>query len=256
MHLPRKDDSADGAKAIILHVEVKVARPEEMCGVVVLVWRSSTDNYTDMCIQNQTDLPITVMQDGIRLDEELSRRKLFQICVAPMTSVPFGWADPDLDGFVNVVVGTCIDTENTTQRVVRLCMMHTGEMMRLSDGVMNRGRTHFGEVILSVLAMNGMRVLRITRPDRLGTIQHRAGDRAMDTSASSTTNSSLGKPPSASSTSSVTAKPLPYQWNFHLASFGVSLVVEKPSRKELFSMYIDDLTARYSCKETHEFTRI
>ena len=42
------------------------------------------------------------MQDGIRLDEELSRRKLFQICVAPMLTVPFGWADPDLDGFINV----------------------------------------------------------------------------------------------------------------------------------------------------------
>lgn len=254
LHLPRKDDSADGSKVIILHVEVKVARPEEMCGVVVLVWKSSTDNHTDMCIQNQTELPITVMQDGIRLDEELSRRKLFQICVAPMLTVPFGWADPDLDGFINVAIGTCIDSEDAAQRVVRLSMLQTGERIRLSDGVMNKDRSHFGEVILSVLAMNGMRVLRITRPDR-AVLTHRrssasagaagAADAAVSSTAHNDAPKSLAAPPVPAS-----AKPLPYQWNFTLASFGLSLVVEKPVRREFLSLYVDDMVAKYRCQET------
>ncbi len=61
------------------------------------------------------------MQDGIRLDEELSRRKLFQICVAPMLTVPFGWADPDLDGFINVA-GKCTEEHvKSTTLPIALC---------------------------------------------------------------------------------------------------------------------------------------
>ena len=58
----RRDDSSDGDKVIVLHVEVKVAR-RRSAAVWWWLWRSTVDNYSTMMIDNRTDLPITVMQD-------------------------------------------------------------------------------------------------------------------------------------------------------------------------------------------------
>ncbi len=157
--------------------------------------------------------------------------------------------------YLSSVVGTCIDSDDRAQRVVRLSMLHTGETMRLSDGVMTRDRAHFGEVILSVLAMNGMRVLRITRPERAASTMRRPSMSAQgaagagDVGVSVATDNSPRKSMAAPITPGA-AKSLPYQWNFTLASFGVSLVVEKPVRREFLSLYVDDLTAKYRSQET------
>ncbi len=133
-------------------------------------------------------------------------------------------------------------------------MLHTGEMMRLSDGVMTRDRSHFGEVILSVLAMDGMRVLRITRPERASLTMRRPSMSAQGAAGAgegvSVANDNSPRKSMATSSTPGAAKALPYQWNFTLASFGVSLVVEKPVRREFLSLYVDDLTAKYRSQET------
>ena len=72
---------ADGEKAIILHIEVKIAEPGENCSVTIVVWRASTQGSCDISVENTTDSYFTIMQDGIELDKELSDRNLFQVCL-------------------------------------------------------------------------------------------------------------------------------------------------------------------------------
>jgi len=234
LHLPRKDDSTAGADAIVLHVEVKVASPGEHCSVVILVWRATVESSTDLSIQNDTDCAITVMQAGVKLDRELSARRLFQICVAPFTSAPFGWADPDLISSVLVTVGTEFNSSvsrdgRTKQRQAEISMLKAGEQLRLPDNTGRQGRA--GEVVLSIIALNGGRVLRITRsskaPGKRGTPER------------SVTNAA---PAPGSSAAAAAAKG--FEINFFLSSFGISLVVEQPVRREFLSLYVDGLSVQ------------
>ncbi len=231
LHLPRKDDSTNGNDAIILHVEVKLASPGEHCSVVVLIWRASVESSTDISIHNETDCAVTVMQKGIELDKELSDRKMFQLCLAPFTIAPFGWADPDLESSVLVTVGTEIDNitlsgRNSRQRICEISLLKAGEQIRLPD---NTGRPGvLGEVVLSVSALNGARVLSITRPDK-----YQIPDYHGSISASSSKNNDNNNG------ADVTKG---YEINFFLSSFGISLVVEKPIRREFFSLYMDGIS--------------
>ena len=93
------------------------------------------------------------MQDNIELDAELSGRNLFQLCVPPRKSVPFGWADPDLDSTVLVCTGKVLDKGG--RGVARLSMLKAGEQLRVPNT--NGGR----DIVVSVVAKNGGRVLRI-----------------------------------------------------------------------------------------------
>ena len=245
LHLPRKDDSTAGSDAIVLHVEVKIAAPGEHCSVVILVWRATVESSTDLCIQNETDCPVTVMQAGIQLDKELSARRLFQLCVAPFCAAPFGWADPDLQASVYVVVGTEIQAAGTgtvsrdgrsKQRLAEISLLKAGEHLRLPD---NSGRQGLaGEVVLSVVAQNGGRVLRVSRwggGKRSGITPEKARR----------VNAYAGQPGTLVGSEPIKRQEeLGYEMNFYLASFGISLVLEKPVRRELLSLYVDGLSVQ------------
>ncbi len=243
LHLPRKDDSADGNKAIILHVEVRVSEPGENCSVTIVIWRARVESSCDISIENTTGAYVTVMQDGIELDRELSDRNLFQLCVSPFSSVPFGWADPDLDSTVLVGAGNKLDRSG--RGVVRLSMLKAGEKLRVPSAASAGG----SDVVVSVVAKNGRRVLRIAQNHtercelRASALQQAARSRLSDIERTeyilqpqgSTTNTNVVEPVAN------TAGPK-YEVNFFLSSFGLSVVVEKPTRREFLSLYVDGLS--------------
>jgi len=197
---------------------------------------ATMESSTDLSIQNDTDCAITVMQAGVKLDRELSARRLFQLCVAPFTSAPFGWADPDLLSTVLVTVGTEFNAGTsrdgrTKQRQAEISMLKAGEQLRLPDNTGRQGRA--GEVVLSVIALNGGRVLRITRSSK--TIGKRGTPERAVTNTGST--------PAAGSSAAIAANK-GFEINFFLSSFGLSLVVEKPVRREFLSVYVDGLSVQ------------
>lgn len=217
LHLPTNPSSAESG-GIVLHIEVKVAEPTDFCSIVVIVWRASVESSSDISIRNDTNAHVTVMQADISEDLDLSLResRLFEVCVAPGAWVPFGWADPDRDSNVLVTVGTTL--LGPRKRIAKVSMLKAGELLRLPD---NSGRSGpAGEVILSVLAENGGRVLRISRR----TSEEYALQRAPIS-------------PQAAADG--------YAIHFFLTSLGVSLVVDKPIRREFLSLYVDGMEGRF-----------
>ena len=226
LHLPRRSSvDASGASeegALVLHIEVKVAEPGELCSIVMIVWRASVESASDISIRNETNAHVTIMQADLDLDQELLNSRLFEVCVAPGAWVPFGWADPDRESNVLVTVGTTL--QGPRKRIAKVSMLKAGELMRLPD---NSGRSGAaGEVVLSVLAENGGRILRISR--------HSGDEYALYGTNTSLLRAITG--PGAA---------LGYAFNFSLASLGVSLIVEKPVRREFLSLYVDNMDFRY-----------
>ena len=113
--------------------------------------------------------------------------------------------------------------------------LKAGEQLRLPD---NSGRIGSqGEVVLSVLAEGGGRVLRIARSTDVLSL---SSSRSVSSSDMASTSGGSGVREEEAVRS--------FGLSFSLASFGVSLVVEKPVRREFLSLYIDGLEGRVKTK--------
>lgn len=225
LHLPRRGrgghghDGGDGeGEGCVVHVEVKIAEPSEHCSVVVVVWRASVLS-TALAVSNDSDMYITVRQADIDFESK-GLGGLFEIQVPPGQCIPFGWADPDTGSHILVALGPTI---TGAVRVGKVSFLKAGEVTKLSD---NKG----GVLLLSVAAEGGGRKLRVTyeQPD-LG-----RGIAFMDRDTEAGLKSSIGKSRSAEGEAEVEvegASPPRYSLSISLASFGLSLVLEKPIRR-------------------------
>jgi hypothetical protein len=209
---------------LVICVEVKVAEPADNCSVVVVIWQAAVETSTALAIRNDSDVHVTVSQAD--MDSHIAVGGLFDICVGPAVCVPFGWADPDGSDDILVTVGTCMAG---AVRVARINFLKAGHAVCLSDNSGREGPS--GKLILSVVAEGGGRVLRVTRSST-----------AVDLTAvnSSKTIDSEGR--------EVKEDIKSFGLSFNLASFGLSLVVEKPVRREFLSLYIDGLEGRVKTK--------
>lgn len=208
--------NSDPSCRVIINVEVKVAEANENCSIVIIISRASIEGSTSLAIKNESDVYITIKQADLdyQLGDDDSQ---FEICIPPGKFIPFGWADPDIGNSVLVTTGNK-GFKGNNKRIARISFLKAGEMLRLPDSSGRGGP--LGEVILSVITEGGGRVLKISRLSLFNN-----GD----------TNNN-----NSSSSSNILLEPkLIFEFNF--ASFGLSLVVEKPVRRELLSLYIDGL---------------
>ena len=231
LHLPHKGQT-QGDHPFVVHVEVKIAEPTDHCSVVVVIWQACVETSTALSIRNESDVSVTVKQADIDFDHMGIDKALFETCVGPNESVPFGWADPDCGSDILVTAGASVT--GSKLRLARLNFLKAGEQLRLPSGS-NIGRVGLqGEVVLSVLAEGGGRVLRVTRSMELGLNSKNIVDKTISTDSRTTyTDSEVVKS---------------FGLSFCLASFGLSLVVEKPVRREFLSLYIDGLEGRVKTK--------
>jgi hypothetical protein len=207
---------------VIINVEVKVAEANENCSIVIIISRASIEGSTSLAIKNESDVYITIKQAD--LDYQLGGNdNIFEICIPPGKFIPFGWADPDIGNSVFVTTGSK-GFKGNNKRIARISLLKAGEMLRLPD---NSGRAGpLGEVILSVITEGGGRVLKISRLSLFN---------------NNGTNNNLYNSTNISSSSSNILLEPKFIFEFDFASFGVSLVVDKPIRRELLSLYIDGL---------------
>jgi hypothetical protein len=155
------------------------------------------------------------------------------VCVGPSKHVPFGWADPDSSTDVLVTVGTCL---SGAVRVGKVNFLKAGGIIKLAD---NSGRSGTdNELLLSVVAEGGSRVLRISRPTGTEMLVCTSTDNGATVSCK--TVDSDGK--------EVKENIKSFGLSLSLASVGLSLVVEKPIRREFFSLYLDCLEAKMKTK--------
>lgn len=228
IHLPRRDSNPrpNACEPYVVVIEVKAAETLDPCSVMIVVWQATQVKGAALSVRNDSDVYVTIKQADIETDQMGVDKAAFDVCVAPYHSTPYGWADPDSSSDILVTAGTSLAGERL--RIARLDLLNAGEQLRLPDNSNRVGAQ--GEIVLSVLAEGGGRVLLISR--------------SVDPGSSNSKNTQ-----SSSSTSPVSTEGVrSFGLSFGLASFGLSLVVEKPIRREFFSMYIDGLEGRVKTK--------
>lgn len=227
IHLPGIE--GPGSASMVVLVEVKVAEPSDHCSVVVVIWQATVETTTALAIRNETDVFITVCQADLENNE--AAESIFEVCVGPSKHVPFGWADPDSSTDVLVTVGTCL---SGAVRVGKVNFLKAGAKLKLVD---NSGRSGTdNELFLSVVAEGGSRVLCISRSTEM--LVCTSTDNGATVSCK--TIDSDGK--------EVKENIKSFGCSLSLASVGLSLVVEKPIRREFFSLYLDCLEAKMKTK--------
>lgn len=216
---PQADEKAIAKVPFIIHVDVKEADYSENCSVVIIVWKASVHGHNAaLSIRNESDVTVAIAQADIFYDVDGYDSSLFDIVVSPGQWIPFGWADPDMGSNISIVVGE--NLRDNYRRVATVSFLKTGELLRLPDQSGRLG--HSGEVLLSIIAQGSGRILRISRmkSDRGYLSEAKADELSDNVEADGNTEKSL-------------------DIKLQLSSFGLSLVLDKPVRKEFLSLYLD-----------------
>ena len=239
IHLPRKNSTPTDHPLVVV-VEVKIAEPSDHCSVVIVIWQATLSSHAALIIHNDSEIQVTVQQADIESEYTGIAKNLFEVHVVPFQRSLFGWADPDLSGDILVTAG--LSSTGHKLRTARLNFLETGKQLRLPD---NSGRIgSLGEVVLSVLTEGEGRVLHITRSVNIA-------------STSSDNENFIGVPSLFDDQSTTSEAVRSFGLSFRLASFGLSLVIERPVRREFMSLYIDGLEGRVKTKgsiRSFEFT--
>lgn len=221
------------SRGVVLHVEVKLAGHTDHCSIIVIVWQETIESQSTMSVQNDTELPITIRQADLELDHDLGNQEhLYELVVPPGKHLPYGLCDPDCGPNVLVTVGTSL--QHSSKRVATLNILKVGHRLRLPFSTSSSGVTK-GEVILNVTTSDVGHVLRISPATSVALDLLQSDDEeAIQRPTTASTSTSTSTSNTASSTTTMILG-----FNLVLSSFGVSLVLEKPQRREFFSLYLD-----------------
>jgi hypothetical protein len=222
---------------VVIHVEVKLAEAHENCSLVVVVWKASAEGGMALSIRNESDISVSVRQADIST-EILSRPELFDITVPPDQWIPFGWTHLDCGERVYVVAGDnfeeTIRNPVNRRRVATLSLLKAGECIRLPDSSGRPGPQ--GEIVLSVLVSEkGGRVLRIFRQNASEIVIDGIED-VWETEQISDIESNYQ------------TRSLNIDIQMNLPQLFVSLVVDKPIRREFLNLGISGLQIKVETK--------
>ena len=187
-------------------------------------------------IKNDSDVPVTIRQAEIELDHNIADKLyLYETVVWPNEQTPFGWADPECSSFVLIAVGENMIDNN--KRIANINLLKNEQILRLPYNM-----TKFGgginEVVISVLTVSGGgQVIQISKIEKFRFLN-------INNSTSRERLEELLKGKNE------IEKPISNGFGISLllSSFGISLVVEKPTRRELFSLYVDGLELTHKVK--------
>lgn len=261
--LPRKQytntTAGDSGGLFVAHVEAKLSEPEEFSYVTIVVWcaEESIQSVTALndvsyrkevnhnsvvtsalSVQNLTNIPITLLQAGIDFENLGLETERFELAVQPDSWRSFGWADPSVGQVLRVAVGASVNTANTTHVLVD--MSRVGNRVELEDPQFFSGL----KIELCVLASSCGKVLRAKQ---ISDTWRSTGSSKSDDHTTPTTLAYSAEDTYAHQTedeSSGNASILLLQ--IHLTSLGISLVADRPVRREFVSLYLDGLEVRLS----------
>lgn len=223
LYVPRKSSAATGSRkaerGAVLHVEVKLAEQHENCSLVVIVWQDFPECRSALSVCNNSEVPVTVRQADLENFHDLGKKDaLFELCVWPGETLPFGWADPEASRKLLVSVGEHLRGAN--KRIAIIDTLQTEQHLRLPYMTTDGRRGMKQEVILSILTNNAGKALMVSKGGQFSPEDKEVAEAFIPSQ----------KEDSAQPT---------YGINVLLSSIGVSLVVEKPERRELLSLYVD-----------------
>lgn len=230
--LPLVDGSntinADSAEVeidpVVVHVEVKLAESHENCAVTVIIWREEIGQATAYSVRNDSSQPVVLQQSNVNFSgmrpELISK---FELCVPPGKRIPFGWTDPDASSAVTIAIGK--NLLSAGRRAAEISFLESGKALRIAGVLGNK------EVIMCVTPEGSGKVLHIVdRAEDLKLVPHL---------------STLSKTPLEHITACLTFR-----------RFGISLVLDRPVRRELFSFYMKKVMTKFSLNEGVNSTEV
>lgn len=208
---------------IVINVEVKFSEPGDYSYITVVVWSSpeGAGAAAPLSVQNETDLPLTVRQNGLSFKQLKLDPQLCELLVPPRSWVPLGLPDPGLGRLLQVVAGKTAVTPDSP--LARAAVVNLGKVGFSCDLDTFHLRSESGEqpsgegydinddvIELVVVAEGGGKVLR-------------ARKKSAQILSELTERKTL---------SSVSVR-------LQLPCLSLSLVAERPQRRELLCGYLD-----------------
>eukprot|EP00981_Chlorochromonas_danica_P008515 scaffold2207_cov161-Ochromonas_danica.AAC.5 len=243
-------NGSGGSRGVVLHVEVKLATPEDHCSILILVWKENIESHATLSIENSSDVPITIRQTDIEYYHDIGDKlSLYELTVPAGKHLPFGWTDPECGANIQVAVGTslsspanAVNSGLNNKRVATLNMLKAGQRLRLpySNYQKKSSAAVMGEIILDVTTSDAGRVLHVSRPT--------ASLFQPISSESGIVEDQIGEDGNTTQTSTAVVPTTLFNFHILFTSLGISLVVEKPTRRELFSLYMDYIDLLFQSK--------
>jgi hypothetical protein len=228
----RSDGSADAPAYIVVNVEVKIASNDAHCAVSIIFWRSDPELGSPLSIRNDSSVPLFARQAEVTFSTEQAGQ--FQMVVPPGGWMPFGWAEPDGAKMIQISLGDPIDRISTKSKILPFMASKKKVPLPFSGSVMGKATVSVvsgvGGIMLciadTVASDMDTPVRRNASDDSIGrfseTSEIRVGDRQDLTDAPMSTWISL-----------------------KLAFLGISIVADKPERREFLSLYAENTDATY-----------
>ena len=261
--------------ALVLHVEVRFADPSDHSYVNIVVWAPVSDkdgccHKAALSIRNDTMYPIIIQQTGTEsiAKERRADPSRFTFKVPPGTWKPFGWADQSYGSSVTVTVespspssspsrmgwGTGSPQSPSRMRPSRCAIdiLKIGQSAILNlhgndndgdDGHQGwRNESEGDSIDLTITAVSGGQVLHVTS-NTMHTSHH--GGRG-----SPSPSLSIGDRGGKERERDADINPhRDFTLALSLKSFGVSLIAERPVRREFMSLYLDGIDGRMVCEQ-------
>ena len=254
--LPRSSSSSGtvesdyGSNLMIAHVEVKFSDPSDNSYMRIIIWQSSfysmgakiestpkrkknTKQPVALSIKNDTELPLIVYQVGIdHMLKSLGVNKmLFDLCIPPGSWLPYGWTDQSISSILAISVGT--SSHDLLGSTAHVDVLQIGQMIELDTSQIQK-LYDIGPVFLVIKTFRGGKVVHIFS---------RRNDSDVDPKFLADGNANDERAASASTELLL---------QFYFNSIGLSIIAERPTRRELFSLYVEKVEVSYQQMQDYE----
>lgn len=224
--LPRKDGDAVAGSLpnhVVAHVEVKFSEPNESSYITVVIWRADVRILSDgrldtstagLSVKNDTEYLVSAQQDNAEpLLQTLppAIAKKYELLLHPHQWQAYGWVDSAIGSSLNVAITNAAGSRLS-------CVVNTL--------LVNTPQTVGNIVNLVVKTVGNGKVLYVTKLEKMVA-------KYTDTDKSPSTVKSGGSG-SGDRSGDLILK-------FRFQSIGLSLLAERPTRRELFVAYVESL---------------
>jgi len=254
----------------VIRVQVRLAENSEMSGIYVVVFREEISTNMMLSVKNECDLPVVVRQPNVPMMSVYGLPEdSFDVTIPPFSWVPFGWIDPGAaehilhlyvdepppsstsgDGNISGHSGgppSPARKETATRKVRPVAVLNAdgtvASYVRLADGSGRKG--YKGEAVVGIMPYGGHangRILKIQsavdfneasamRSETEGATTEEGAFQLQKWSYEASRHGPLGK----------------FALNVAFKTVGLSLSVDRPTRRELLSVYCGGIGVMYSC---------
>jgi hypothetical protein len=223
--LPCKAGDQDHSNHVVAHVEVKFSDADESSYISVVIWKADVkrlpnhyvDNSTSMMsIRNDTDFLVSVLQDGandVAGGEPPAVLRRCELVLKPGEWQPYGWIDANLGNNLAVAISDP-KTNNRVTAVVNMLLVGQPQVLG-------------GAVTLVVRMVGNGKVLHVKNTYK---------------AAASLADEMLNEVPASPTPGGLMVdRSNDLVVKLRCQSIGLSIVAEKPTRRELIGVYIEEV---------------